>query len=124
MNKNCRAVATEVDSLSRLRGRVGGGVPPQNALIEGIDLVPHPPRSGAIAPSASTSPASGRGTSRLWRSRSCVSNRRRRQQSCFRQIARRLAPGGEIFPRLLMTVIDERAEHEAGGRQQQPPRGR
>jgi hypothetical protein len=34
----------EVPSLSRLRGRVGVGVFPQNALAERIDF-PHPPRS-------------------------------------------------------------------------------
>ncbi|SHL20770.1 hypothetical protein SAMN05444159_5311 [Bradyrhizobium lablabi] len=36
--------ATEVRSLSRLRGRAGVGVLPQNALVEGIDF-PHPPLS-------------------------------------------------------------------------------
>ena len=32
--------ATAVSSLSRLRGRVGVGVPPQNALFEWIDRFP------------------------------------------------------------------------------------
>jgi len=34
----------EVRSLSRMRGRVGVGVLPQNVLVEWIDF-PHPPRS-------------------------------------------------------------------------------
>jgi len=36
--------AMEVHSLSRVRGRVGVGVPPQNGLPEGR-YFPHPPRS-------------------------------------------------------------------------------
>jgi hypothetical protein len=44
--KLVRVVApTEVRPLSRLRGRVGVGVFPQNALTKGIDF-PHPPRAG------------------------------------------------------------------------------
>jgi hypothetical protein len=46
---------TEALSLSRLRGRVGGGVLPQDALVERIGFPP------PAALRASTSPASGRG---------------------------------------------------------------
>jgi hypothetical protein len=46
---------TEARSLSRVRGRAGVGVPPQNILFEWTDFPP------PAALRASTSPASGRG---------------------------------------------------------------
>jgi hypothetical protein len=48
-----RLYATEVRSLSRLRGRVGVGVLPQGALVEGTDLPPPAALSRAPQPKLS-----------------------------------------------------------------------
>ena len=47
------ATAKGLRSLSRLRGRVGVGVPPRVALLEWRESFPHPPRSPSAKAEAS-----------------------------------------------------------------------
>ena len=59
LNRSINVTAAAVSSLSRLRGRAGVGVPPQNALVEGKTSPPAALCRAIALPSASPPPQAG-----------------------------------------------------------------